>query len=171
MAISFDPQANSAFRQAISEYRYRMDPHQTNLQRVLDQFKPICSEHIRSVYQENYAIKAGLVIHIQYHSKKFSFNAPMDAYLRSKMYLIYRVNEVETVIDSMYQEINARNENFMRGESNLEIVQIQTLSILTGRFQPLAGIPTICFLLHWTPGIAGPGQIVVIADRLASKNR
>ena len=55
------------------------------------------------------------------------------------MVLIYQDSEIEQTINDMYKEIMARNENAIRNESNLEIVNIFYLTIMVSRFDPLCG--------------------------------
>ena len=51
--------------------------------------------------------------------------------------LIYQDAEIEQTINDMFKEIMARNENAIRNESNLEIVNFLNLTILSSRFEPL----------------------------------
>ena len=139
MTSTFTPQFNSAFNNALRDFKYRMDSDETDLHKVLDQFHQIITDCLSSALQEHHAIRAGLVICLKYHSKKFSFNEPMLVYLRTKLHLLYQEKEIPPGITAMYKEIATRNENFIRNESNLEITEISFLSVLVGRFQPLAG--------------------------------
>ena len=53
------------------------------------------------------------------------------------MMLIYQDFEIEQAITEMYKEIMTRNENAMRNESKLEIVNIFYITIMLSRFEPL----------------------------------
>ena len=54
------------------------------------------------------------------------------------MALIYQDEEIDQKINDIYKEIMARNENFIRNESNLQISNIHYLTIAISRFEPLA---------------------------------
>ena len=139
MSTTFIPQFNSAFNEALSEFKFQMGSNETDLNKVLDQFRPIFLDHLSSSLRKHHAIRAGLVISLKYRSKKFSSNEPLRVFLRSTLNLLYQETEIIPAIISIYKEITTRNENFIRNESNLEITEISFLCVVVGRFQPLAG--------------------------------
>ena len=50
---------------------------------------------------------------------------------------IYQESEIEQAITDMYKEIMSRNENAIKNESNLEVVNIFYITIMITRFEPL----------------------------------
>ena len=60
-------------------------------------------------------------------------------YLRTKTSTIYRGDEIADCCSAMNADIMAKNEHFVRNESNLEISRIYYVSIALSRFAPLDG--------------------------------
>ena len=128
-----------AFDGMLQRIDYYIPSEERDLRQVLLDFRTVLEERILLHYRQYKAIKVALIITIQYQSLKFRENPPFPLYLRTSNNMIYQENEVGDAIDSMNQEIMARNENHIRNESNLRIERIYYITLMLSRFAPLAG--------------------------------
>ena len=127
----------SAFTNQLQRWDFKMEKTQNDLVKVLEEFKPTMRDRIKIAKQQFRAIKLTFIVTVEYRSKKYLTNEPFYMYLRTSMMLIYQDSEIEQAIADMYKEIMTRNENAIRNESNLEIVNIFYITIMLSRFEPL----------------------------------
>ena len=128
-----------AFDGMLQRIDYYIPSEERDLRQVLLDFRRVLEERILLHYRQYKASKVALIITIQYQSLKFRENPPFPLYLRTSNNMIYQENEIGDAIDSMNQEIMARNENHIRNESNLRIERIYYITLMLSRFAPLAG--------------------------------
>ena len=135
---SFNRQNQSAFNGSLKRFDYSMNEIETDLFKVLSDFTEIMENDLTSEFHESHGIKVSLTITIQYKSKIRKDVEPFDMYLRSSNYLINTESDIKTKISSIGREIQTRNENLVRNESNVGIHRIFYLSVFCTRFNPLA---------------------------------
>ena len=130
---------DSAFDETIQRFNYRMEPAQTDLNYVLEDFRKILRTKLKEEWERFRGIRACLTVTVQYQNSILHSPEPIIIYLHSLSYLIYQIAEIDQTIDAMYSEITTRNSNAMRNASNLEISKIEAVTIDVWRFNPLAG--------------------------------
>ena len=129
----------SAFDETIQRFKYRMEPAQTDLNYVLEDFKKILRTKLKEELERFKGIKASLTVMVEYHNRILNSPEPIIIYLHTVTYLIYQITEIEQAIDDRYREITTRNSNAMKNASNLEISKIDAVIIEVWIFNPLAG--------------------------------
>ena len=127
-------QPDSAFNSKIQRWDYKMEEDQTDIIRVLEEFRRPFQDRLQTAKQQFRAIKVTLIVTIEYKSRKYPTNEPFFMYLRSSMALIYQEAEIDQKINDIYIEIMVRNENFIRNKSNLKITNIHYLTIAISSF-------------------------------------
>ena len=136
--INFREEEQQAFEQLLQRWDYEPATKETDLHEVLDQFSEKLEQKMTDCFRRHGAIKVEFVVTATYKSDKYKEYPPFFLYLRSSKYMIYQAHEVPTTVASMNQELQARNENAVRNESQIRIIHIDFLTILISQFHPLA---------------------------------
>ena len=137
--IKFICEESEAFEELLQRWDYRTETAQTDLHEVLEQFSEKLENRMNQCFRQHGAIKVDFVVTASFKSDKYKESQSFPIYLRSSKYLIYQAQEVSTTVASMNQEIQSRNENAVRNESQLKIVRIDYLTIMVSQFHPLSG--------------------------------
>ena len=136
--ITFTCAQNQAFDGVLQRWDCTPDSTETDLHRVLDDFSDTLEERIRESVRKYRAIKLEFIVTVTYQSDKFKERQPFHIYLHSTKFLIYQENEIAKTVDSINREIQSRNENAVRNESQVKIIHIDYLTLMISQFQPLA---------------------------------
>ena len=137
--IKFIGEESEAFEELLQRWDYRTDSVETDLHQVLTEFSETLEKRINQCFHEHGAIKVDFVVTAEFKSDKYKEYQSFPIYLRSSKYLIYQSEEVATTVAKMNQEIQSRNENAVRNESQLKIIRIDYLTIMVSQFHPLSG--------------------------------
>ena len=138
--IKFTCQERRAFDGILQRLDFQPESRETDLHNVLEQFSDTLEQKVREIFAQVHAIKLEFVVAITYQSDKVKENPPppFTLYNRSIKYLLYQQTEIPNTVANINREIQARNENAVRNESQVKIISIDNLTLLISQFHPLA---------------------------------
>ena len=134
-----DRAVRSAFRKRLLKIDYRLTPRPSDLKTFLEEFRIEFEEQVRNTFKELHGIKLYLSLTIGYRSTEYPEKEPWIFYLGSPAHIITIDTQISSELDSIYQEMERKNDHLVSRKTGLVIDEIHWATIFISRYTTMEG--------------------------------